>query len=715
MGGVAAFPLAAAAAGSWTETAALPGAYVPSVAYNADGSMLYAGGIGVVFRSANEGESWTASPLPVGYQTSQVVGIAASLRNKNLVLASTQDIGLGGAAGDAVFASSDGGKTWKPGAGLSNQVSAGNSQYPYYPVWDPKTTDTAYAGTAGAGGDGAVFRTTNAGKSWAMVFEPHTTSDPFPLGPILAVPSNPVSLYLSAGRFDYSTSHEGFVAKSRNGGASSSFVNDLGNVGLPGYGQVLTVFGHDPKNPAIVYTLATGYNDGTLDNFQYLRLFWTPNGGTNWVERVSGLPKTAVGSALAVDPAGGAVLLPLCCAPHHELYRSVNEGKTWSHQGTIPASSSVLAARPGLSAKAPAILASAGHGGVMVSSDGGKSWANENAGLDQPVIADIVADPAKTTLFYVATRAGVQRTGNGGKSFVEIDQSGLSDLNIQALALDAAAAKHVLYAATNSGVFRCENPTAAKPVWTEITPAAAGGRFGTFAIAVDDAKAGRLYVSTNLHFAPREIYRSDDFGVHWATTAFHTVSGNDIPEAMIADPKTPGTLYAVGGVLGTIYKSTNAGKSFTQIFGAVGSKFFWGQKSALNPRTLYLLSTNANSGKPQILRSTNGGKTWDSSTDAAPGGGALLDIAADPGSSRLYALVALLTKVGNVQEYTLSLFASPNRGFSWTGVKPALPVLPLTVFTGLTTLPTLRATGDTLAVAAPLSAHLLRQSLAALR
>lgn len=677
--------------------------------------MLFAGGIGVVFRSADNGKSWTALPLPAGFQTSLVVGVATSPRNKSLVLASTQDIGLGGAAGDAVFASSNGGATWQLGAGLSNQVRAGNSQYPYYPVWDPKTTDTAYAGTAGADGDGAIFRTTNAGKSWSMAFEPGTTSDPFPLGPVFAVPTSPVSLYLAAGNFDYATNQEGFVAKSRNGGASASFVADLGDVGSPGYGQVLTSFGHDPKNPNIVYTLSSGYNDGTLDNFEYLSLLWTPNGGTNWVERVAGLPKSTVASALAVDPADGAVLLPLCCAPHHELYVSGNQGKTWSHRGTIPASTSSLAARPGLAAKSPATLASTGHGGVMLSTDGGTSWANQNTGLDQPAITDIVADPAKTTLFYVGTRAGVMRTGNGGKSFVEIDEAGLGDLNIQALALDAASNKHVLYAATNSGVYRCENPTGAKPVWTEVTPSGAGGRFGTFAIAVDGATAGRVYVSGNLHFAPREIYRSDDYGAHWTTTAFHNATGNDIPAAMIADPKTPGTLYAVAGAVGTIYKSTNAGKSFSQIFGAVGTKFFWGQKSSLNPRTLYLLSTNPNSGQPMVLRSTNGGKSWDSSTDAAPGGGALLDLAADPGSSRIYALVALLTKVGNAQEYILSVFASPNRGFSWTGVKPALPVLPLTVFTSLTTLPSLRATGDTLAVAAPLTASLYQQSLAALR
>ncbi|MGH7065511.1 MAG: hypothetical protein ACREET_15655, partial [Stellaceae bacterium] len=89
----------------------------------------------------------------------------------------------------------------------------------------------------------------------------------------------------------------------------------------------------------------------------------------------------------------------------------------------------------------------------------------------------------------------------------------------------------------------------------------------------------------------------------------------------------------------------------------------------------------------------------------------LLDLAADPGSSEIYALAALVTKVGSVEEYTLAVFRSPNRGFSWTNVKPALPVLPLHVFNSLTTLPILRASGDTLALAAPLGARLYRQTL----
>jgi photosystem II stability/assembly factor-like uncharacterized protein len=713
---VLAAALSAGATSTWTKTGPFPGAFVPSVAYNANGSILFAGGVGVVFRSTDDGRKWTRSALPSAYATSVVLHFATSPLNKNLVLASTLDVSLAGAAGDGMLFSTNGGVTWQAG-NIPNQVEASNSQYPYYPVWDPRAVKTAYAGTAGGDGDGAVFRTTDGGKDWSLVFEPSTTSEPFPLGPIEATPTKPVTLYLAAGDFSYATDGDEFIAESTNGGLGWTNVEPLNYVGFTGYGQVLTAFAHDPKAPRTVYALASGYQTGTLQTQETLRFEWTPNAGNNWVERIAGLPKHVAASALAVDPASGSILLPLCCAPHHELYISKNQGRTWTADGLVPATTSSLAVQPGRASTLPARLVSGGHGGVLVSDNAGKSWTSRNRGLDQPNIGDIVADPM-TGVLYVGSKAGVLRSVNGGTSFAAIDAA-LTDRNVQALALDTAAAPHVLYAATNSGVYRCENPAAAAPRWTEVTPPAATTRFGsqpgTYTLATDGATAGRLYVSSNPLFGLREIYRTDDYGAHWSVTGFHDASGNDIPLAMTADPKAPGTLYAAAAVLATVYKSTNAGKTFTAILGAEGNKFLIGQRSALNPRTLYLLATDPNTSAAVIMRSTNGGKTWDGNANAAPAGGALLDLAADPASSRIYALVALRSQARQSQGYALAVFESTNRGFSWIDDTGDLPVLPAAEAGGVATRALLRATGDKLLVAAPLASRLFEQNLTALR
>ncbi len=355
---------------------------------------------------------------------------------------------------------------------------------------------------------------------------------------------------------------------------------------------------------------------------------------------------------------------------------------------------------------------------MLVSTNGGTSWAGENTGLDKPNIADIVADPTKTAVLYVGTKAGVLRSSNGGNSFVAINQ-GLTDLNIEALALDPTAAGHVLYAAAASGVYRCENPDGGTPVWTAITPPGAVGRLGTFGLAVNGVTAGRIYVSTNPLFAPREIYRSDDYGTQWTVTGFNAATGNDFPGPMIADPKSPNTLYAAAQSFGGIYKSTNAGKSFTEIYGAGGTQFLWGQGSSLNPRTLYLVGTSEY-GQATILRSTNGGETWDSNANAAPGGGHLLRLAADPLSSEIYALVRITQTLLESQEYVLAIFESPNRGITWTNVVGNLGTLCRPCGVGLnggftvpavTKDPALWATGNTLAFAAPLAVSLFIQHL----
>jgi photosystem II stability/assembly factor-like uncharacterized protein len=357
---VLAAPPAADAAATWTKTGPIPGAFVGGLAYNADGSTLYAGGLGTVFRSTDNGRRWTAAALPAKFASSVVVSIATSPLDKRLVLASTWDVSFPtsfnsqyGPAGDAVFASSDGGLTWRAG-NIPNQVESDDSQYPYYVVWDPKTAQTAYASSGGYQGTGAVFRTSSGGRSWSLVYFPGNINQPFPRGPIAAASTTPASLYFAAADFNYSTDGDGYIAKSINRAASLSFVEPLGYVGFPGYGPVLTAFAHDRKAPNTVYALASGYNDGTLVNFEYLQFLWTPNGGINWVPRVSGLPRSVIGTALAVDPASEAVLLPLCCAPHNQLYRSSNEGKTWSDGGVIPVGSASLAVRPGQVLRLPA-------------------------------------------------------------------------------------------------------------------------------------------------------------------------------------------------------------------------------------------------------------------------------------------------------------------------------------------------------------------------
>jgi photosystem II stability/assembly factor-like uncharacterized protein len=701
----------ALAATVWTATGPVEGAYT-TVAYSFDGTRAFAGGIGVVFTSTDDGAHWKAEALPAAFAHSIVLAIAPDPKNADIVLVSTYDLGLETTAGDAVLVSADAGVTWKAGAGLPNQISSGNTQFPYNITWDPNTSTTAYASTA-AGETGDIYRTTDAGKTWALRYFANTTSNPIPFGAILAVPTKPTALYLAASDFNYSQDGDEYIAKSTDGAAAFTDVDPLNYVGYSGYGNVITRFAYDPKKPSTVYTLVSGIQTDTLNDLApYIQVQWTPNGGVNWVNHVKGLPINTQASTITVDPASSDVLLPVCCAAHHQLFASANQGDTWTVRGTIPASSAALVVKPGIAAAKPATLLNAGHGGVLLSSDGGKTWADRNTGLTQPNFTDVVVDPKATGQVYIGTRNGVWVSSNGGAAFRPIS-TGLTDENVQAIALDTKAAVPALYAATTSGIYVCKNPAATKPVWTDITPPAMAKLTGIYALALDGSTAGRLYVSNTSaillasgNTTQREIFRTDDFGAHWVTTGFNAATGNDFPEAMVADPSHPGTLYAVSGDFPGVWKSTNAGKTFTEVLnGSGGTRLAIGAGTSLNPRTLYLKSTDPNSGQPTIFRSTDNGTTWDNNTAGAPGGGQLLDIATAPTGSTLYALAAF--SVTSPPGVRLALYESPNRGFTWTDITGNLPAeIEVNASGALATPAFFRVTGNKIVVGEPVKATL---------
>jgi photosystem II stability/assembly factor-like uncharacterized protein len=111
---------------------------------------------GALYKSIDGAEHWTALPLPKG--TNGPNGLTVDSRDpKRLYLSAWGVATPGGDIGGGVFASTDGGQTWRR--------AAIDAQHVYDVTVDPRTPDVMYA----CGFDQGVYRSADRGETWQRI------------------------------------------------------------------------------------------------------------------------------------------------------------------------------------------------------------------------------------------------------------------------------------------------------------------------------------------------------------------------------------------------------------------------------------------------------------------------------------------------------------------------------------------------------------------
>lgn len=592
--------------------------YPPVTAVAASASapqVVYAAAGGNLFRSTDDGATWTTLAVP--------------LSSSYLLTVDPADSAVVYITGQKhIYRSDDGGQSWKDlSAGLAG-VSATALRI------DPQNPSTLYIGAScntypnpnQVGG--GVYKSTDRGETWALV-----TSSVHCVHFLSLDPAAPQRL---------------FTATS-NG--SQYRTDDAGRTWRQVSGE-LPVFdvAADPLDPSRHYGLGRGT---VADGFVHFVV--SANAGSSW-SRLSAEGLPAGGQQLVVDRATRRLFL---LGQSFGLYVSDDLGLHWRHVDAVPA---VPATPLTMAAVGDAIYVATARGLYRVPMSDPDSPAAIHLGQPAPlslVVYRLALDPNDpSTLYATALEGGgilnayrVFRSTDSGRTWERITAEEDTQWR-SAIAVDAVGD---LYAAAQRTLWRFSKGTQTWESWT--VP-----ELGAEILLANPQRPGWLYAATSgwagystdggrtwtrigsvtgfwsLSIAPNGsdllggsnegVFASSDGGVTWRALP----AGLLVTKSVAIAPSRPATMYrltntAAGGLLSGLFRSDDGGETWTAL--RWPGERDWAYPIAVDPRDPRSLWIG-------LAHSTDGGETWtvEPSNTPAP----MLSVAFNSDGSALFGL-----------------------------------------------------------------------------
>ncbi|MBV9926071.1 MAG: hypothetical protein JOZ96_13720 [Acidobacteria bacterium] len=287
--------------------------------------------------------------------------------------------------------------------------------------------ETFYFGAVGGG----VWKTVNAGRTWAPVFDSQPVAS---VGAVAVAPSNPRVVYVGTGEADMRSqiSYGNGMYRSSDAGATWT------HLGLEGTRQISRVL-VDPRDANVVFVAALGHAYGANPERGVYR---TRDGGKTWQKVL--FKSNDVGAAdLALDPSDGRIvyaslwntrrppwsIYPPSYGPGAGVYKSTDGGDTWRQLTEGLPSERLgrvgLAVAPTLRTRVYAIV-DAKAGGLYRSDDAGATWTlvSNDARLWGRgwYFCKVVVDPKEADTVYVSNTS-LYRSTDAGRTWTAIKGS----------------------------------------------------------------------------------------------------------------------------------------------------------------------------------------------------------------------------------------------------------------------------------------------------
>jgi photosystem II stability/assembly factor-like uncharacterized protein len=170
---------------------------------------------------------------------------------------------------------------------------------------------------------------------------------------------------------------------------------------------------------------------------------------------------------------------------------------------------------------------------------------------------------------------------------------------LASLVIDRSAGFTLYALRSGNSIFKVFKSTDGGANWKAL-----GNIAGVNVLALDPTAASTIYAGT-----AHGLFKSTDGGNSWASSG---LSGTSI-SVLAIDPITPSNLYAAGGLVDTVYRSTDAGASWTAVSVSPSLGSLTGIFSLTldpgTPSTLYVVA-NGSPDSYGFYKSTNAGQTW---------------------------------------------------------------------------------------------------------
>jgi photosystem II stability/assembly factor-like uncharacterized protein len=553
---------------------------------------------------------------------------------------------------------------------------------------DPKDQNRVYVSTL----DGQIHVSNDGGKTWSLLV--NLNQSQLILDQLIVDSRDSKIIYTSGHRHK----DPGGFFKSADGGLTWKQSKDLRNESIHAMSQSIsdpsmimvgTTNGvwvskdsgenfkrlDSATNPVNVDSIAIDpRNTTTIYAGTWWRAYKTTDGGKNWRLIKNGMIDDSDVFAVIIDKNNPEHIISSACSG---IYESFNGGELWKKVQGIPSQSRRtrdILQNPAM----PKTVYAATTEGFWMSSDGGKTWAlTTQKNLEINSISVHPSDPNK--VFIGTNNYGVMVSHDGGKSFAQTNDNFTSRLTysvtadierpnrLYATTQNTATGGGFVFTSNNGGQTWEQNKT------LDVT------RIAPFAILQDAANPNTMYLGTNVG-----IFRSLDRGTTWVqlkaaktatttkkkttaktktTTATTTVQPKLIPalneKVKVLVNTGDGKNGVFAGTDSGLYRSYDVTKGWEKISFApdIDTSIFVVYVSPNLPGTIWV--GTATSG---LIVSNDDGKTWNRVEDI-PKNIPISSINANPTKPELM-------YVGTAQMF----YMSKDGGRSWTRRGGNLPL-----------------------------------------